>query len=58
MEGLGGVEDYDVYPTYAESPSVLHYTSGTTGMPKGSSACPLFFDFPVSNGQMGAGSQR
>jgi acetyl-CoA synthetase len=35
MEGLGGVEDYDVYPTYAESPSVLHYTSGTTGMPKG-----------------------
>jgi acetyl-CoA synthetase len=35
MEGLGGVEDYEVYPTYAESPSVLHYTSGTTGMPKG-----------------------
>lgn len=35
MEGLGGVEDYDVHPTYAESPSVLHYTSGTTGMPKG-----------------------
>lgn len=35
MEGLGGVEGYDVYPTYAESPSVLHYTSGTTGMPKG-----------------------
>jgi len=35
MEGLGGVEHYDIYPTYAESPSVLHYTSGTTGMPKG-----------------------
>ncbi|HRD01413.1 MAG TPA: acetate--CoA ligase [Candidatus Saccharicenans sp.] len=35
MEALGGVEDYDIYPTYAESPSVLHYTSGTTGMPKG-----------------------
>jgi len=35
MEALGGVEHYDIYPTYAESPSVLHYTSGTTGMPKG-----------------------
>jgi len=35
MEGLGRVEHYDIYPTYAESPSVLHYTSGTTGMPKG-----------------------
>ncbi len=29
------VEDFDVYPTTAESPSVLHYTSGTTGQPKG-----------------------
>jgi acetyl-CoA synthetase len=25
----------DIYPTRAESPSLLHYTSGTTGMPKG-----------------------
>jgi acetyl-CoA synthetase len=29
------VNDFDIYPTKAESPSVLHYTSGTTGQPKG-----------------------
>lgn len=29
------VEYIDIYPTKAESPSVLHYTSGTTGQPKG-----------------------
>jgi acetyl-CoA synthetase len=29
------VEDFPVFRTYAESPSVLHYTSGTTGKPKG-----------------------
>ncbi|MDD8016434.1 MAG: acetate--CoA ligase [Acidobacteriota bacterium] len=29
------VEDFDVFPTRAESSSVLHYTSGTTGQPKG-----------------------
>jgi len=29
------VEDFEVFPTKAESPSVLHYTSGTTGPPKG-----------------------
>jgi acetyl-CoA synthetase len=29
------VEQFDLYPTMAESPSVLHYTSGTTGQPKG-----------------------
>jgi acetyl-CoA synthetase len=29
------VEHLDIYPTKAESPSVLHYTSGTTGQPKG-----------------------
>lgn len=26
---------FEVFPTKAESPSVLHYTSGTTGQPKG-----------------------
>ncbi len=29
------VEHLDIYPTKAESTSVLHYTSGTTGKPKG-----------------------
>jgi acetyl-CoA synthetase len=29
------VENLEIYPTTAESPSVLHYTSGTTGQPKG-----------------------
>jgi acetyl-CoA synthetase len=29
------VENLEIYPTIAESPSVLHYTSGTTGQPKG-----------------------
>jgi acetyl-CoA synthetase len=29
------VEHFDIFPTTAESPSVLHYTSGTTGQPKG-----------------------
>ncbi len=35
MDELPAVEDFQVYPTTAESPSVLHYTSGTTGQPKG-----------------------
>lgn len=35
MEAEPRVEDFKVYPTTAESPSVLHYTSGTTGQPKG-----------------------
>ncbi len=26
---------FEIFPTKAESPSVLHYTSGTTGQPKG-----------------------
>ncbi|MGD0583217.1 MAG: acetate--CoA ligase [Bacteroidales bacterium] len=29
------VENIEIFPTKAESPSVLHYTSGTTGQPKG-----------------------
>jgi acetyl-CoA synthetase len=29
------VELFEVYPSVAETPSVLHYTSGTTGQPKG-----------------------
>lgn len=28
-------EKLDIFPTTAESPSLLHYTSGTTGQPKG-----------------------
>jgi acetyl-CoA synthetase len=35
LEELPKVETFEIYPTYAESPSVLHYTSGTTGQPKG-----------------------
>jgi len=35
MEQAARVEQFFVYPTTAESPSVLHYTSGTTGQPKG-----------------------
>ncbi|MEE4213755.1 MAG: acetate--CoA ligase [Bacteroidales bacterium] len=29
------VENIEIHPTKADSPSVLHYTSGTTGQPKG-----------------------
>ena len=35
LEALPKAEDFKVHPTTAESPSVLHYTSGTTGQPKG-----------------------
>jgi acetyl-CoA synthetase len=29
------VEQFEAYPSWRETPSVLHYTSGTTGRPKG-----------------------
>ena len=35
MEKEEPVEDFDIFPSKAETPSVLHYTSGTTGKPKG-----------------------
>lgn len=35
LEKAAPVENLEIYPTKAESPSVLHYTSGTTGQPKG-----------------------
>jgi acetyl-CoA synthetase len=35
LENTEPVESLDIFPTKAESPSVLHYTSGTTGQPKG-----------------------
>ena len=35
LEDTTPVENYEIFPTKAESPSVLHYTSGTTGQPKG-----------------------
>ncbi len=35
LEKIPKVDEFDIFPTTAESPSVLHYTSGTTGQPKG-----------------------
>jgi len=35
LEEAAPVEVLEIYPAGAESPSVLHYTSGTTGQPKG-----------------------
>ena len=35
MEETPHVAEFDAYPSAAETPSVLHYTSGTTGQPKG-----------------------
>ncbi len=35
LEKTPPVENMNIFPTKSESPSVLHYTSGTTGQPKG-----------------------
>lgn len=35
MDELPENPDFAIHPTTAQSPSVLHYTSGTTGFPKG-----------------------
>lgn len=35
LEQATPVENFEIFPTKAESPSILHYTSGTTGQPKG-----------------------
>ncbi len=35
IEDCEKIEDYEVFKSKAETPSVLHYTSGTTGKPKG-----------------------
>ncbi len=35
MDNAPKPENFVIFPTKAESPSVLHYTSGTTGQPKG-----------------------
>lgn len=35
LEEIPALEKMEVFPTKSESPSVLHYTSGTTGQPKG-----------------------
>ncbi len=35
MDNAEKIDKFDIYPSKAETPSVLHYTSGTTGKPKG-----------------------
>jgi len=35
LEDSPSMETIQIFPTTSESPSVLHYTSGTTGQPKG-----------------------
>jgi len=35
MEAAEPIENFEIFPSKAETPSVLHYTSGTTGKPKG-----------------------
>ncbi len=35
LEDAEPMDQFEIFPTKSESPSVLHYTSGTTGQPKG-----------------------
>jgi acetyl-CoA synthetase len=35
LDKMTPVENIELFPTKAESPSILHYTSGTTGQPNG-----------------------
>jgi len=35
LDAAEKIDTFEIHPTKAESPSVLHYTSGTTGQPKG-----------------------
>ena len=35
MDEAEKIDKFEIYPSSAETPSVLHYTSGTTGQPKG-----------------------
>lgn len=35
LETAPKIDHLEIFPTFRESPSVLHYTSGTTGQPKG-----------------------
>ena len=35
MDKAERIEEFEIFPSHAETPSVLHYTSGTTGKPKG-----------------------
>lgn len=35
IDTIEKLDHFDIFPTTAETPSVLHYTSGTTGKPKG-----------------------
>jgi acetyl-CoA synthetase len=35
MDNAEKIENFKIYPSKADTPSVLHYTSGTTGKPKG-----------------------
>ena len=35
LDSLPRVDRFEVFPSTGETPSVLHYTSGTTGQPKG-----------------------
>lgn len=35
IDSIEKLDHFDIFPSTAETPSVLHYTSGTTGKPKG-----------------------